>query len=281
MDTKIDEIRNSQRDCWNKFSAGWGKWDDLTMEFLHPPGKMMLDSINWNESYHVLDLASGTGEPGLTAAKLVPQGKVISTDLSEEMNAIAAEKARQKGLKNFETGVCSADSIPFDSDYFDIVLCRFGFMFFPDILSAAKEIRRVLKPGGFISAAVWSVPEKNQWATTIMSVINKLVDMPVPAPDSPGLFRCAQPGYIKNYFDQAGFTNISEKTVDFEFSVDSIQDYWSFMTEVAAPVVAGLNKADNATREKIKSQVFENAEKYKSGAKVNLPCSAIVITAQK
>jgi SAM-dependent methyltransferase len=281
MSSNTDEILNQQRDSWNKFSVGWGKWDELTMKFLYPPGHMMLNSIKWQEEYEVLDIAAGTGEPGLTAAGFVPKGKVISTDLSEEMGYIAAEKSRKKGLINFATKICSSDSLPFADNFFDVVLCRFGFMFFPDILTSVKEMERVLKPGGYISTAVWAGPEKNQWATTITGIINKYVEMPPPPPDTPGLFRCAQPGLLRNYFEQAGLRNITEKTVDFAFPAAEPLTYWEFMTEVAAPVVAGLGKTDEATREKIKAEVIASAEKFKAGEGVYIPASALVITAQK
>ena len=159
--TQTDEVRNSQRESWNKFSTGWKKWDQLTMDFLRPVGKGILESIPFKDHFHVLDIASGTGEPGLTAASIVKNGKVIGTDLSEEMVAIAAENAKAKGLTNFDTKVCSADDLPFDNESFDAVICRNGVMFFPDLQKAASEILRVLKPGGYFSAAFFIAPEKN------------------------------------------------------------------------------------------------------------------------
>jgi ubiquinone/menaquinone biosynthesis C-methylase UbiE len=278
---QVDEIRSQQRESWNKFSKGWKKWDDLTMNFLHSVGKEMLNSIPWKETYQVLDIACGTGEPGITAATIVKKGSVTATDLAEDMIAIAAENAAAKGIKNYKTRICSADDLPFDDNSFDVILCRMGFMFFPDILKAAKEIYRVLNPGGIITTSVWSDPKKNPWATAIMAIIRKYADIPAPDPNVPGLFRCAEYGYLTNYFKQAGFRNINEKIVDFQLKVDSIETYWDWNTEVAAPVVSGLNKVDEVTKEKIKKEVFEEASKYKKDASVSLPASAVVITAQK
>lgn len=109
----------------------------------------------------VLDIASGTGEPGLTIATLIPDGKVIITDLSAGMLEIAEENARRRGIHNVETKACDVCELPFADNSFDAVSCRFGFMFFPDMLLAAKEIFRVLKPGGRIVATVWNGSEKN------------------------------------------------------------------------------------------------------------------------
>ena len=88
--TQLDDVRNKQRESWNKFSSGWKKWDQLTMDFLRPVGDAILRSIPFKDNYQVLDIASGTGEPGLTAASIVRNGKVVGTDLSEDMVAIAA-----------------------------------------------------------------------------------------------------------------------------------------------------------------------------------------------
>jgi len=86
---------------------------------------------------------------------------VTVTDLSERMLAAAAENAARRGLRNFKTQVCDAGALPFADASFDAVLCRFGFMFFPEVASAAREFARVAMPGARVCAAVWSAPEKN------------------------------------------------------------------------------------------------------------------------
>jgi ubiquinone/menaquinone biosynthesis C-methylase UbiE len=279
--TQLDEVRSKQRESWNKFSGGWKKWDELTMDFLRPVGNAILDSIPFKDNFKVLDIASGTGEPGLTAASMVKNGTVTGTDISEDMVAIAAENAKAKGLNNFNTKVCSADDLPFDDESFDAVICRNGVMFFPDIEATVKEILRVLKPDGYFSAGFFISPENNQWATTTMNVINKFVDMPPPSPDTPGLFRCAKPGMMKNILEKSGFKNIQEKEVVFSLNVPTIEMYWSFQTEVAAPVVYGLSKADEATKQQIREIVFTDVTKYSSGSGYSLPAKELVITGQK
>ncbi len=86
-------------------------------------------------------------------------------------------------------------------------------MFFPDMLLAAKEMRRVLKPGGRIATSVWDGPEKNFWVTAIMGTIKKNMNLPAPPPDAPGMFRCAKEGLMTGIFNQAGFKNVSQSFV--------------------------------------------------------------------
>jgi ubiquinone/menaquinone biosynthesis C-methylase UbiE len=278
MSANLDDIRNQQRETWDKFSAGWKKWDSLVLGWLAPFGDAMLRHANLSNGSSVLDIAAGTGEPGLTAAAAIPDGQVVVTDLSENMLVAAAENAARRGLKNFKTQLCDAGALPFADASFDAVLCRFGFMFFPDIAAAAQEMARVAKPGARVCAAVWSVPAKNPWATTVMGTIARHVEMPPPPPGSPGLFRCAAEGMMAKTFKEAGLLDVAEEEVSAMMVHDAPERYWDFMTEIAAPVVAGLSRADAATREKIRSEVLELALQSVSDGKVHLRSTATVIT---
>ena len=136
--TQPDRIRDQQRDTWQRFSIGWQKWDELVGQWLRPYGAAMIRQADLREDSDVLDVASGTGEPGLTAAVLVPRGRVVLTDLAEKMLAVATESATRRGLDNVTTRVCDAGALPFADAGFDASLCRFGFMFFPDVAAAAR-----------------------------------------------------------------------------------------------------------------------------------------------
>ena len=192
MEAQLVQIREQQKEIWNRFSPGWKKWDDLTMNFLKPIGDEIIHLIKPKDVDVVLDVASGTGEPGLTIATRLRGGIVVIADLSEGMLEVARENAARRGIKNLEIVACDVSELPFPDNSFDSISCRFGFMFFPDMLLAAKEMVRVLKPGGRIAAAVWNVPEKNFWATAILSIINKNMQLMPPPPGAPGLFRCAK-----------------------------------------------------------------------------------------
>jgi ubiquinone/menaquinone biosynthesis C-methylase UbiE len=277
MSTNLDQIRDQQRDTWERFSAGWKRWDELVTTWLAPFGAAMIQHARLREEAHVLDVAAGTGEPGLTAAALVPHGRVTVTDLAERMLEIAAENAARRGLRNVETQVCDAGSLPFADASFDAVLCRFGFMFFPDIAAAADEFARVAKPGARICAAVWSEPEKNPWATMIVGTIARHVAMPTPAPGSPGLFRCAHAGFMRDVFAAAGLRDIAEEQVSSEMIHETPERYWEFMNDVAAPVVAGLAKVDEVTRGRIHAEVIDVARQSLRDGAVHVRSTATIV----
>ncbi len=281
MEAQLEQIREQQKESWNKFSQGWKKWDDLTMDFLKPMRDEIIRLLKPTGNDVVLDVAAGTGEPGLTIATMLTNGKVISTDLAEGMLEVARENAVLRGIKNFETKICDVCELPFADNTFDAVSCRFGFMFFPDMLLAAKEMMRVLKPGGRIATSVWNVPEKNFWVTAIMSTINKNMQLPSPPSGAPGMFRCAKSGLMEDLFNQAGLKNISETEIAGKLNCGTTDVYWSMMTEVGAPIVAALGKADDALKSKIKIEVYELInQKYPDG-KVAIDCSALVIYGEK
>ncbi|MBS1743729.1 MAG: class I SAM-dependent methyltransferase [Bacteroidetes bacterium] len=281
MKQELEIIRDLQKESWNKFSSGWKKWNDLTMDFLKPVGDEIIRLLNPKNDDIILDVASGTGEPGLTIASKLKGGKVIITDLAEEMLKIAQEHAAQRGIKNIETIASDVSELPFGDNKFDAISCRFGFMFFPDMLMAAKEMVRILKPGGRIAASVWNIPEKNFWVTAIMDTINKNIELPHPPPGSPGMFRCAKDGFMSDIFLQAGLKNISVKEVVGKLNCKTTDVYWNMMTEVGAPIVAALSKADEAMKEKIKNEVFDIVNKKYPEGDFKIDSSALVIYGEK
>ena len=90
-----DEIRDAQRATWAGLSAGWEKWDSVIMDQLGPVGAAMIERLDIAEDQQHLDIASGTGEPGLSIARLSPKGRVVLTDLVAEMLDVAARRAER------------------------------------------------------------------------------------------------------------------------------------------------------------------------------------------
>jgi ubiquinone/menaquinone biosynthesis C-methylase UbiE len=279
MNPSLAQIRDQQKETWNRFSPGWKKWDAFNSAFLQPMGDEIVAAIRPSGADAILDVATGTGEPGLTIAAAIPAGQVVGTDLAEGMLATAEAHARARGLANYRTQVADVSALPFPDGTFDAVSCRMGFMFFPDMALAAKEIVRVLKPGGRFSTSVWSAAEQNPWVTTMMGAISRHAPQPPPVPGAPGMFRCAAPGLIAGILRDAGLGEVTEKEISRQVTYESSDQYWSMMMEVAAPVVAAMSKLDDPTRARIKADVMAALPGSSGG--VRLPYSARIVSGMK
>lgn len=281
MKSKLDEIREQQRKLWERFSPGWGKWGQVTLPMLSAIGDRMLAAIGLRENSVHLDIAAGTGEPGLTIARSADNGRVVMVDFSHGMLYFARKRAALLGLDNVEFEECSADNLPFEDDSFDSVTCRMGLMFFPDVAAAVGEMHRVLTPGGKIAVSVWAGPEKNIWASMPMAAIAKEVKVDAPGPDAPGLFRFATAGELEELFREAGFRNVREEDVYGEMVSKSAEEYWEHMTEVAAPIVSGLSQAAQDAKKRISEEVIGHARRFQDAARNAMPYHARACVAQK
>jgi SAM-dependent methyltransferase len=265
------EIRDAQRAAWAGLSAGWEKWDSVIMDQLGPVGAAMIKRLDIASDHQHLDVAAGTGEPGLSIAHLLPRGRVVLTDLAAEMLDVAARRAQEQGLANIETRVCSADDLPFDDATFDGVSVRFGYMFFPDVAKATAEFARVLKPGGRLCSSVWVKPEENPWTSIAMQAIATEAVVAPLDPDEPFMFRCAAPGYVSALYEGAGLREVAEWDVDVELVTRSPEEYWAMISEHVSLAVAALQQVDEPARARIRAAAVANVSAFERDGKVRVP----------
>ncbi len=266
-----DEIRERQRETWAGLAPGWEKWDAVIMDQLGPVGTAMVERLDIAGRQRHLDIASGTGEPGLSVARLMPGGHVVLTDLAPEMLAIATRRASAQGITNLETRVCSADDLPFDDDTFDSISVRFGYMFFPDVAKATAEFVRVLRPGGRLCSSVWAAPEENPWTTIAVQAIAKEAVLAPADPGGPGMFRCAAPRYVSDLYRAAGLHDIAEWDVDVQLVTRSPAEYWEMISEHVSLAVAALSRVDEPARRRIANAVIAQIATYEADGRVSVP----------
>jgi len=276
-----DEIRDAQRVTWAGLSAGWEKWDSLIMDQLGPVGAAMIERLDIATDQQHLDIAAGTGEPGLSIARLSAEGRVVLTDLVAEMLDIAARRARAQGVANIETTVCSADDLPFHDATSGSVSVRFGYMFSPDVAKATAEFARVLEPGGRLCSSVWVKPDENPWTTIAMQAIATEAVLPSPDPDRPNMFRCAKPGYVTTLYEAAGLRDVAEWDVDVELVTRSPAQYWEMISEHVSLAVAALQRVDEPARERIRAHAIAKASAFEKDGMVRVPGVARCIVGTK
>jgi SAM-dependent methyltransferase len=241
------------------------------MDQLGPVSAAIIECLHIASDQQHLDVAAGTGEPGLTIARLAPRGHVVLTDLAAEMLGVATRRANAQGITNFETRVCSADDLPFGDAAFDSISVRFGYMFFPDVAAATAEFARVLKPGGRLCSSVWAGPGENPWTTIVMQAIAAEAVLAPPAPGGPGMFRCAAPGYVSALYRAAGLRDVAERDVGVELVTDSPAQYWEMISEHVSLAVAALEQAGESARKRIAEAVTARASTYQDDGTVRIP----------
>ena len=266
-----DELTQQQKAQWSAAAAGWersGDWFDRNSGNL---AGWLCDAAGLKPGHTVLDVACGSGQPSATAAERVrPGGRVIATDLSPAMIAVTTRKAQRLGLDNLEAQEMDAQALTFSDASFDGATCRFGLMFCPDPVKAASEIRRVLKPGARFATAVWDVPARNPFFTSITSVLAEFVPLPPPDPTAPGVFRLAPPGELERVLKAGGFSTIAVEARPITLTYGSLEEYWQIQTDLAAPLRAALASlsADNVAQ--LKAKVFEALTPHLDGGAVKL-----------
>jgi len=222
-----DEVRQKSLVEWKAVAPGWKAWEDQVLTRLKRVSDQLIQSTGISPGQSVIDVATGTGEPALTIAKVVGNnGKVVGVDLSPDMIDVAKERAASQGITNTIFQVVKDESLSdFQDASFDTVVCRFGLMFMPEPVEALSAFRRVLKPGGKASVSVWGAPEdsgisfflpqKSIAFGIIMKTISEhLPDFSSPPPGTPGTFAIPSQDILSDHFLKAGFSDFTGQVTE-------------------------------------------------------------------
>lgn len=239
----------AERERWTASAKMWDRWADPMAEMADKLNQPLLDAAGIVAGGKVLDLASGAGEPALSAARRAGgDGFVIGTDLVPAMLTGAVRRAA--GVSP-HPAFAAADmtALPFPDAAFDAVICRFGIMFVPDALGALSEVRRVLKPGGRAAFMVWGARADNALFAVIGAAVEDRLG-PDPVHGLGPLFRYAEPDSLARALRQAGFGEATETALVPVRKVPRGQPFWRPTLEmVFGPRIAGIAPADRAALE--------------------------------
>ena len=183
----------------------WQKYDQMEARLTAPLSERMLDLAGVGPGMRVLDLATGRGEPAISAARRVgPSGFVLGVDISASMLSMARERAACEGLTNLEFRVMDAASpegLP--ATCFNSTLVRWGLMYMDSPVAALANSRRAMVRGGLLVAAVWAEAERVPYFTLPRRVLQKYRALPPVDPASPGTFRYSDVEQLRRDLHQA------------------------------------------------------------------------------
>jgi SAM-dependent methyltransferase len=221
-----DEQRSATRDAWERAAAGWGKRADRIRDWGMPVSAAMVEALALRPGQRVLELAAGPGDTGFMAAELVgPGGTLVSSDGADAMLDVARARAAELGVDNVEFRQLELEWIDLKTATVDAVIVRWGIMLIVDPEAAAREVRRILRPGGRAAFAVWDKPEKNPWAVIPGRVMVELGHAEPPEPGAPGMFSLAGDGQVAELLEGAGFQDVVVSPVSVTRHYDALDGY--------------------------------------------------------
>src|SRR5258706_5781097 len=157
-DTPIDPAvcKAQQREQWSNVAQGWRRRWAAFEQGAQPLSDRMVELAHVAPGQKVLDVATGIGEPAMTAArKAGPSGSVVAIDQAPQMLAVARERMQVAGIRTVEFVEGDAEALALPLDSFDAVVCRWGLMFFHNPVGTLARLRTSLVPGGWLAVAVW------------------------------------------------------------------------------------------------------------------------------
>lgn len=227
----------------------------------------------------VLEIGCGTGSTTARLADLVdPAGQVIAVDVSRPMLGAAA--ARLEGRENVVLLEADAARATFPHR-FDLIVSRFGVMFFEDPVAAFANLHAALAPGGRLVCAAWApIADNAHWAVPLAIAIERLGPPKPRRPNAPGPLGFSDPGHVRAVLEQAGFgevTVVAETVTLFGRSLDDEADIAATMGPAGA--LLDEKQVDAATRADLRA-AFRAALPDYANANAEVPATIHMITAR-
>jgi SAM-dependent methyltransferase len=214
--TALDQANAEQSAYWNgEAGRRWTELQESQDRLFTPITAALFAAAAPRPGEGVIDIGCGAGETTLRAAAIT--GRALGVDVSEVLIARARERARGAPAR---FALADATAHDFSGEAADLVISRFGVMFFADPARSFANIRNGLKPGGRLVFACWREPKLNPWLMLPYSVAIKHAPAPPrPGPDDPGLFSFADPARVERLLGEAGFKEISLSPQDFTIDI--------------------------------------------------------------
>ena len=277
-----EDLRPHLHGMWDAVAPAWAEHADYADARGAAVAERMLELTAPAPGERVLELACGPGGLGLAAAaRVTPGGEVVLSDVAAGMTEIAAARAKALGVRNVSTRVLDVESIDEPGDAYDVVLCREGLMFATDPGRAAREIRRVLRPGGRVAIAVWGPRERNPWLGIVFDAVAAQLGRPVPPPGVPGPFSLSDAGGLATLLEDAGLRDVTVGELEVPLRAASFEEWWERTSALAGPlsrILAGLPApAAHELRERVRAAVAG----YTTEAGLKFPGVSLIATARR
>jgi SAM-dependent methyltransferase len=253
-------------------------YDELMVPLLfHPYAQELARRAKALAPRRILETAAGTGAVTEAVHDALPDAEIVATDLNPPMLAVAEQRVR---AANVRFQAADAQALPFDDGSFDLAICQFGAMFFPDKVLAHRQARRVLRDGGSYLLAIWDRIERNPMSDVAQQA---LIDL---FPDDPPLFMREGPfGYhdpaaIERDLGQAGFADVRIDTVELRSRAASSEEAARALC-YGTPMGVEVEDRASGTLDRAFENVRSGLRAFDGPDGFDAPMSAHIVTATK
>lgn len=279
--THANEANHEQSTAWNGASGrAWVEIQGLLDHMFMPFEKLLQEEVAAaGPVERPLDVGCGTGSTTLALARLLgAQAHCLGVDISAPMIALARQRAATTGLST--DFVCAdAQTQAFEPASFDMLVSRFGVMFFEDPVQAFANMRLAAKPGAALSVIAWRSAADNAFMTTAERAAAPLLpNLPVRQPGTPGQFAFADETRVASVLAQSGWAGIDIQPIDVICTLPE-RDLVRYLSWLG-PVGALLQQADEATRHKVIAAVRPAFEPFVQGDEVRYTAACWMIRAR-
>jgi len=281
MTTTFDPVRykTTTRQQWQDAAEAWHRWGPVLEDWLGAATTRMLDAAQVTPGASVLDVAAGAGGQSLTAARRVgPTGHVLATDISPAILEYAMKSAAEAGLGNVSTLEADGEQLSVAPGSFDAVISRVGLIYFPDQQAALTGMYAALRPGGRLSAVVYSTADRNGFFSIPVGIIRRRAQLAPPAPGQPGPFSLGGPGLAEDALARAGFHDITVETVPSPLRLPTAADCVRFERESFGALHQMLSGLTEPEREEAWAEIATELARFEGPDGFVGPCEMLVVT---
>jgi ubiquinone/menaquinone biosynthesis C-methylase UbiE len=273
------ERNSDQSKLWNGVGgAAWVDAQPVLDDMLKPFEALLVEGVPSGFGGHVLDIGCGTGGTTLAIAqRLGPGGSCVGVDISEPMLALARKRAADARVP---ASFIRADAQvhAFEPASYDVLLSRFGVMFFDDPVEAFANLHRAAKPGAGLAFIAWRSADENPFMTTAEKTAAPLLpNLPQRKPDGPGQFAFAVPSRVRQILTDSRWRGIEVAPIDVPCQLPE-PELMRFITRLGSVGMA-LQEADEATRARVIEAVRRAFDQYVSGAQTRFTAACWKVSA--
>jgi SAM-dependent methyltransferase len=270
---------NEQTKLWNGLAGhAWVEAQGSLDQMLKPFEDLLVDAVSAGSAGRVLDVGCGTGSTTLAVARLAAKGRCVGIDISEPMIAAARARAeRESSPARFIRA--DAQTHAFEPASFDMIVSRFGVMFFDDPVRAFANLRRAAGDNAELRFVAWRSAAENPFMTTAERAAAPLLPaLPARRPDGPGQFACADRHRVQGILEDSGWAQIDIRPIDVACTLPE-KALVLYLTRLG-PVGRMLDAADDRTRTQVIETVRPAFDPYVHGAEVRLTAACWMVGAR-